>query len=86
MYALSVNGTLRTILILLIVWQLLRYWIRSQQAKHPGARQSVRWTTREQRPKGEVRIEQVEEVKHDIEPLGVEDADFEVIKEKPTDQ
>lgn len=86
MYLLSANGTLRTILILLIAWQLLRYWIRSQQVKRPSASHDVRWTTKEQRPKGELRIEQVEEVTHDVMPLDVEDAEFEVIKEKPTEE
>ncbi|MCC6841120.1 MAG: hypothetical protein IT230_13265 [Flavobacteriales bacterium] len=81
MYLLSANGTLRTILILLIIWQLLRLWMKVQQGKRPGS--GTRWTADPQRPKGEVRIERVEGTERRPPPRDVEDADFEVIKDKP---
>lgn len=81
MYLLSANGTLRTILILLIIWQVLRLWmkVRAKNAiNRPGATQ---WATDQPRPKGEVRIEKLEEIKHSPPPSDVEDADFEEIKD-----
>ncbi len=77
MYLLSANGTLRTILILLIIWQLLRLWMRLQQ--RGGGTQSGS-TASQQRPKGDVRIEQLKDIKHGGPPLDAEDAEFEEIK------
>ena len=81
MYLLSANGTLRTILILLIIWQLLRLWMKVQQNKRPGG--AARWSSEPRRPKGDVRIERLEDVERHPPPLEVEDADFEEIKDKP---
>ncbi|MBP8824725.1 MAG: hypothetical protein KBH07_13870 [Flavobacteriales bacterium] len=81
MYLLSANGTLRTILILLIIWQLLRLWMKVQQGKRPGG--GTPWGAGPPRPKGEVRIERLEETGRRTPPLDAEDADFEVIKDKP---
>jgi hypothetical protein len=78
MYLLSANGTLRTILILLILWQLLRLWMRMQQKDQGGRRAGH--TTGQQRPKGDVRIEQLKEIRHGAPPADAEDADFEEIK------
>ncbi|MCO6481547.1 MAG: hypothetical protein J5I62_02010 [Flavobacteriales bacterium] len=80
MYLLSANGTLRTILILLIVWQVLRLWMRVRQ-RHDGPNR-LRWTTGPQRPKGDVRIERVDEPRNGRPDLMAEDADFEEIKDK----
>ena len=83
MYLLSANGTLRTILILLIVWQVLRLWMKVRENNRSGTPGATHWTNEQPRPKGEVRIEKLEEVRHGPIPLDVEDADFEVIKDKP---
>ena len=83
MYLLSANGTLRTILILLIIWQVLRLWMKVRENKKVGATGSTRWTNEQPRPKGEVRIEKLEEIRHSPPPVDVEDADFEVIKDNP---
>lgn len=77
MYLLSANGTLRTILILLIAWQLLRLWMRVQQQ---GRGRHQTGGAGQQRPKGDVRIEQLKEIKHGAPPADAEDADFEEIK------
>ena len=81
MYLLSANGTLRTILILLVAWQVLRLWMRVQQAKH--AAHGPQRPGEPARPKGDVRIERIGEVHHAAPPPYAEDADFEVIKDKP---
>ena len=81
MYLLSANGTLRTILILLIIWQLLRLWMKVRQKSMNNRPGTTHWTTDQQRPKGEVRIEKLEEIKHSVPPANVEDADFEEIKD-----
>ncbi len=83
MYLLSANGALRTILLLLILWQLLRLWMRVQQGKRNGSGGATRWSAEPPRPKGDVRIERLEETGHRAPPLEAEDADFEVIKDKP---
>ena len=80
MYLLSANGAFRTILILLIVWQLLRLWMKMGESKENSGPGNNRWTTEQPRPKGEVRIEKLEDVQHSVPPLDVEDADFEEIK------
>lgn len=79
MYLLSANGALRTILILLVVWQVLRLWVRSQQAKH--AARAPHPPGGSARPRGDVRIERIGEVHHAAPPPNAEDADFEVIKD-----
>lgn len=83
MYLLSANGTLRTILILLIIWQVLRMWMKVREKRKGGAPGATQWTNEQHRPKGEVRIEKLEEIRHSPPPADVEDADFEVIKDKP---
>jgi hypothetical protein len=78
MLLLSANGTLRTILVLVIVWLILRAWMRSRQpigGKPPG----THWSTPDHRPKGEVRIERTEGTQR-ARQGPVEDADFEEIK------
>ncbi len=79
MFLLSANGTLRTVLILLILWQLLRLWIRLQRNGQPGPGKA-RFTKDQPRPKGDVRIEQLKEIQHSAPPPNAEDADFEEIK------
>ena len=81
MYLLSVNGTLRIILVLLIVWQVLRLWMRVK-GRQPGGPGGVRWTTGPQRPKGDVRIERVDEPRNSRPGMVAEDAEFEVVKDK----
>jgi len=78
MVLLSANGAFRTILILLIIWQLLRLFMRLQKGDRGNAGHT-RTTTDPIRPKGDVRIEQVKEVHHSAPPLDAEDADFEEI-------
>jgi hypothetical protein len=78
LHLLAANGTVRTILVLMIVWLLLRAWSRARQT--PAARPG----TGPQRPKGEVRIERIDT--RDASRPGhgpVEDADFEEIKHPP---
>lgn len=82
MILLSANGTLRTILILLIVWQVLRIWMRVK-ANRQQRGGPMHWTHDRPRAKGELRIERIEEVQHGKPPPNAEDADFEVIKDKP---
>jgi hypothetical protein len=79
MLLLSANGTLRTILILLILWQLLRMWMRVQ-ANARGGGQGSNWSAPDNRPKGEVRIERTDDPRTARQQGRVEDADFEEIK------
>lgn len=79
MYLLAASGTLRTILLLVILWLLLRIWMRVQ-AVGPDPRRRARWNEPDPRRKGEVRIEQAEPRKRSAGPQDVEDADFEEIK------
>ena len=81
MYLLSANGTLRTILILLIIWQVLRLWMKVRAKNANNGPRTTHWATDQPRPKGEVRIEKLEEIKHSPPPTDVEDADFEEIKD-----
>gem|GEM_PF-1682892 len=81
MYLLSASGTFDTILLLLIAWQLLRLITRLNGRSRNSAVQGQRFTSGPLRPKGDVRIEHLEEVKHSAPPLEVEDAEFEVIKD-----
>jgi hypothetical protein len=78
MFLLSANGTLRTILVLLIVWLLLRAWVRSRQPVQ-GRPPGTHWSAPDNRAKGEVRIERTESAPH-ARQGPVEDADFEEIK------
>ncbi|HEY0976301.1 MAG TPA: hypothetical protein VGE21_02430 [Flavobacteriales bacterium] len=79
MHLLAANGTLRTILVLLIIWLLLRMWARSQRPSGPASPRSG-WAPPQQRPKGEVRIERIEDTAPHRPPAHAEDADFEEIK------
>ncbi len=79
MHLLSANGTLRTILILLILWQLLRFWMRIQNNAGRAPDKGPSPPGRNRAP-GELRIEQLKEIKHHRPPEDAEDADFEVIK------
>ena len=78
MLLLSANGTLRTILVLVIVWLLLRAWVRSRQPMQ-GRPPGTHWSAPDQRTKGEVRIERTEQPQRGRQGP-VEDADFEEIK------
>ena len=79
----SFNGTVRTILILLVIWLVLRMVMRSRQASAgPGPFQQGGFRTQqEQRPKGEVRIERVDPTARSTSrsPGTVQDADFEEV-------
>lgn len=81
MYLLSANGTIRTILILLVLWQVLRLWQRLRGGQE-GRQDRLRWTMGPQRPKGDVRIERVDEPRNHRPEMEAEDAEFEVIKDK----
>ncbi|HQW06086.1 MAG: hypothetical protein IPH05_08095 [Flavobacteriales bacterium] len=71
----SFSGTLRTIGILVLIWLVLRWVLRVQQARKPTTTR-----TNDQRPPGDVRIENVPPTSSG-EPRGnVTDADFEEIK------
>ncbi len=75
----SFNGTFRTILILVILWMVLRMFLRAQQAKRQPP---VHRTNEPQRPPGEVRIERPTDHGRPSNPSGgsIVDADFEEIK------
>jgi hypothetical protein len=77
MFLLSGNGTLRTILVLLIVWLLLRAWARSRQRQAPA--QGAHWGRPDGRRPGEVRIERPEQGRPGHQGP-VQDAEFEEIK------
>lgn len=78
MILLSGNGTLRTILVLLLVWQLLRLWARAKQ--RPQAPRGTHWARPEARTKGDVRIERATDTPGTPAASGpVEDADYEEI-------
>jgi hypothetical protein len=78
MLLLSATGTLRVILVLLIVWLLLRAYVRSK-GPAPGKPPGTHWGTPDNRAKGEVRIEKTEAARKPS-PGPIEDADFEEIK------
>ncbi len=75
------SGTLRTIIILLIIWWVLRLLMRAgKQRKGAGG---MRWTNETGRPKGDVRIERLKDEKRDKDRGtggNVTDADFEELK------
>lgn len=75
----SFNGTLRTILVLVIAWWLLRLFLRYQRTQGPP---SVHRSNEPQRPPGEVRIEKPAQDDRPGHSGGghVIDADFEEIK------
>lgn len=75
MLLLSASGTLDTILVLLIVWQILRLVVRVQERGRVGSADQ-----RDDRSKGEVRIERANEAARRPSPGNIEDADFEEIK------
>lgn len=71
----SFNGTLRTILVLLALWWLIRLFMRSRQ-RPPVSRENAT-----ERPKGDVRIEDLREGQSTSAPSGhIVDADYEEIK------
>ncbi len=70
---------LRTILILLILWLLLRAWVKSREPR-AGAPRGTHWSAPDARAKGEVRIERPEGGAHRTGHGPVEDAEFEEIK------
>lgn len=78
MLLLSATGTLRLILVLVIVWLLLRAFMRSRQPV-PGRPPGTHWSPPDNRSKGEVRIERTEP-QRPVQHGPVEDADFEEIK------
>jgi len=80
MVLLSANGMLRTILILLIVWLLLRRLGGAQQGTSVRPPRGPNWSPPDQRPPGEVRIERLDGPKKPRTDGDVEDADFEEIK------
>lgn len=83
----SVTGTLRIIAVLLLIWAVLR--LLRNRFSAAAQRKSPNWARPDQRPKGEVRIEQAPP---DVRPKGrstdpdhaaddhVSDADFEELK------
>jgi hypothetical protein len=76
---LSANGTLRTILLLLVIWLVLRMIMRSRQPAN-GRPPGGQWTQDPPRPKGDVRIERPGERRTMGRDGSVEDADYEEIK------
>ncbi len=78
MLLLSATGTLHIILILLIVWLLLRAYVRSRD-RAPGKPPGTHWGAPDNRTKGEVRIEKTEAPRKSQQGP-IEDADFEEIK------
>jgi len=54
----SLSGTFRTILVLLVVWWLLRFFLRMQAARQAGSSSRNTYAGHDRRAPGEVRIEQ----------------------------
>jgi hypothetical protein len=79
MCMLVATSAFRTILILIILWLVLRMWIRMQQTSKPGSG-PARTEDQRPRPKGEVRIERTMPDKPGTFSRDIEDADFEEIK------
>lgn len=70
----SFNGTVRTILVLVALWLLVRWWMRKQQPARGSA-------PADGRKRGDVRIENIPPGNGGEAPPGrVVDADFEEIK------
>lgn len=79
MVLLSASGTLETILILVIIWQLLRIWARIQAGAKANA-QGTHWTSPDNRSNGDVRIERTDDPRNARQQGRVEDAEFEELK------
>ncbi|HQW86377.1 MAG TPA: hypothetical protein PLH93_04285 [Flavobacteriales bacterium] len=77
---LSATGTLRIILILVVLWLALRLLLRVQQARQ-GRPPGTHWAPRDERPRGDVRVERADD-RHGARPGGgrIEDADYEEIR------
>lgn len=73
----SFNGTLRTILVLVVLWWLLRLALRQQgrRSEQPG-----HMTNEPVRPRGEVRVEDAARSAASDRQSRIIDADFEEIK------
>jgi hypothetical protein len=81
MILLSFTGTLRAILVLLIIWLVLRMIMRGRSGQPGPARRSFKWGRPDDRKPGDVRIEKpgkADPARRDQGP--VEDADFEEIR------
>ena len=78
----SMPGTLRTILILIAVWWILRLLMKRNINKRSGGNaHSTAERPQDQRPKGEIRVENVRPDKDSSVTNGtITDADFEEIK------
>jgi hypothetical protein len=81
----SLNGTFRTILVLLIVWWLLRFFLRmsaQRQVHRPAPGGGAQRTNEVPRAPGEVRVERTAQDKGRAPGHGpvIIDADFEEIK------
>lgn len=74
----SLNGTFKTLLILVVAWLVLRMFLRYQRAQQAPP---VHRTNEPQRPAGEVRIERTDDNGGPNRSGGsIVDADFEEIK------
>lgn len=69
----SFNSTLRTILVLLVLWWLLRMFMRAQRARSAGPKAGPA------RPKGDVRIENAPPKGPSRGDHGIIDAEYEEI-------
>lgn len=76
MYLLAANSTLRTILVLLVIWQLLRLW---QRYRGGGGSDKGGGGGAQRRP-GDVTIENIGQKEPRSRRPDAEDADYEVIK------
>ena len=77
----SLSGTFRTVLVLVVIWWLLRLFMRWQMTKNGNATRPPRWTS-DTRPPGEVTIERIKDPGQNpgTSAPDVTDADFEEIK------
>ena len=77
---LSATGTLRIILILVVVWLALRLVLRMQQARQ-GRPPGTHWAVRDERSRGDVRVERADDRRGAQHSGGrIEDADYEEIR------
>ncbi|MBV6406259.1 MAG: hypothetical protein IT228_02955 [Flavobacteriales bacterium] len=77
---LSATGTLRIILVLVVLWLALRLVLRMQQARQ-GRPPGTHWAPREDRARGHVRVERAEGDRAAPGTGGrIEDADYEEIR------